>query len=129
MLGFKSTKNETDSLPVLVNIIQDAETFGLVQKLWVNNERNIRESQGNHKEFLRFGLVGSKQAVWLERDMGRSDASELVLTWAEEGKNFYDVYAITPGLNGVSSGDNSYAKEILTALLTTPATLPVEQQD
>lgn len=128
MLGFNSTKNDV-SLPVLVNVIQDGETFDLVQKLWTNNERNIRQSLANHKEFLRFSLVDSKQAVWLERDMGRSDASELILTWLEEGKNYFDVYAIVPSSTGVTSGDNSYAKEILIALLTTPATLPVEQKE
>jgi hypothetical protein len=99
-----------------------------VQKLWANNQRNIRQSPANRKEFLRFGLVETKQAVWLERDIGRSDASELVLTWQEESKNFYDVYAIVAGSNGISSGDNRYAKEILVALLTTPATLPVDQE-
>jgi hypothetical protein len=127
MLGFKQVK-KTESLPVLVNIIQDAETFALVQKVWASNQRNIRQSPTNHKEFLRFGLVETKQAVWLERDMGRSDASELLLNWAEEGRDYYDVYAIIPAQPGVSSGDPSYAKEILVALLTTPATLPVDQQ-
>jgi hypothetical protein len=128
MLGFKSARKDTDSLPVLVNVIQDAETFNLVQKVWLANERNIRQSAANHKEFLRFGLVESKQAVWLERDMGRKDASELILTWTEEGTHYFDVYAVVTAPNGVTSGDNSYAKEILVALLTTPATLPVDQQ-
>lgn len=127
MLGFKSTKKDA-SLPVLVNTIQDSETFSLVQKLWTNNRRNIRQSPANHKEFLRFNLLESKQAVWLERDMGRTDAGELILTWVEEGTHYYDIYAIVSGVNGITSGDSSYAKEILVALLTTPATLPVEQQ-
>jgi hypothetical protein len=128
MLGFNPTKKDAESLPVLVNVIQDSETFNLVQRLWVNNERNIRQSAANHKEFLRFGLVESKQVLWLQRDIRRNDASELILTWADEKKSYYDVYAITPSPSGVSSGDSSYAKEILVALLTTPATLPVEQQ-
>lgn len=129
MLGFKSAKKDPVSLPVLVNVIQDTETFELTQKLWTNNHRNIRESSANHKEFIRFSLVESKQAVWLERDLGRTDSNELILTWVEDGKNYYDVYAIIPSPTDVSSGDNSYAKEILVALLTTPATLPVEQQE
>lgn len=129
MLGFASAKKDPVSLPVLVNVIQDNETFELVQKLWFNNQRNIRQSPANHKEFLRFSLVDSKQAVWLERDLGRTDAGELILTWVEDGKDYYDVYAIIPSSSGVTSGDNSYAKEILVALLTTPATLPVEQQE
>lgn len=128
MLGFNPTKKDTESLPVLVNIIQDAETFGLVQKLWTNNERNIRQSPANHKEFLRFGLVESKQVLWLQRDIGRTDAFELILTWVDEKKSYYDVYALISSPSGVSSGDSSYAKEILVTLLTTPATLPVEQQ-
>jgi|SRR5581483_10212891 len=129
MLGFNPSKRESASLPVLVNVIQDTETFGLVQKLWANNQRNVRQSPANHKEFIRFSLVASKQAVWLERDIGRSDSSELILTWKEEGKDYYDVYAIVSSSSNVSSGDNSYAKEILVALLTTPATLPVEQRE
>jgi|SRR5580700_8615361 hypothetical protein len=127
MLGFKSARKD-DSLPVLVNIIEDAETFGLVQKVWDANTRNIRQSSANRKEFLRFGMMESNQAVWLERDMGRSDAFELVLTWTEDGKHYFDVYALVATSPGVTSGDSSYAKQILVALLTTPATLPVDQQ-
>ncbi len=129
MLGFNAAKKDDVSLPVLVNVIQDTETFSLAQKLWANNPRNIRQSEANHKEFLRFSLVESKQAVWLERDMGRTDAIELILTWMENSTNYYDVYTVTPNMNsGVSSGDSSYAKQILVALLTTPATLPIDQQ-
>lgn len=125
---FGSKAKESDSLPVLVNVIQDAETFNLIQRVWETNVRNVRQSAANHKEFLRFGMVQTKQAVWLERDIGRTDAYELILTWAEEGKKYFDVYALMTSQPGVSSGDSSYAKQILTALLTTPATLSVEQQ-
>lgn len=130
MMGFgHGGKGASDSLPVLVDVIQDSETFVLVQKVWAANSHNIRIGAANRKEFLRFGLMGSKQAVWMERDQGRTDAFELILTWVEGGVRFSDVYAIVPGPPGVSSGDTTYPREILNTLLSTAATLPVDKQE
>lgn len=127
MLGFgQNSKPKTDRLPVLVEIIQNRNTFALAQKVWDLNGRYIRRGAGNRKEFLRFGMVESKQAVWLERDAGRTDAFELILTWWDNGTQFADVYAVVPSPGGGVSGDDTYAKQVLDALLTAPATLPVD---
>jgi hypothetical protein len=82
-----------------------------------------------HKEFLRFGLVQQGQAVWFERDQNRSDCFEIILTWHEDGRRVADIYAITPtGAHG-PTGDADYTVKILDALLSTPATLPVDKSD
>ncbi|HEV2403031.1 MAG TPA: hypothetical protein VGS08_02415 [Candidatus Saccharimonadales bacterium] len=125
MLGLGRARS--DNLPVLVSVLQDRETFRLTGKLWDLNSRNVRVSEANHKEFLRFGLMEAKEAVWLERDQGRTDAFELILTWVEGDIRYFDVYAVVPGSGGVGSGDTAYAKQLLEALLTTPATLPVDK--
>ena len=132
MLGFSQNRKpqqQTDRLPVLVEVIQKRETFEQAQKVWNLNSRYVRRGAANHKEFLRFGLVGSKQAVWLERDAGRHDAFELILTWWEDGTQFADIYAIIPAPGAGSSGDDQYAKQVLNALLSAPATLPVDKQE
>lgn len=128
MLGLgKSNDSNKDSLPILVNTIQDLETFSLVQKLWDANSHNVRIGSKNNKEYMRFGLVGSKQAVWLERNQGRKDSFEMILVWEEKNEKLYYVFSIVPSQPGISSGDSSYAKQILNTLLSTPATLPVEK--
>jgi hypothetical protein len=130
MLGFgQSRKPQADRLPVLVEVIQNRHTFTMAQKVWDLNVRYVRHGAANHKEFLRFGLVGSKQAVWLERDAGRKDAFELILTWWEDGTQFADIYALIPSMGAGSSGDDTYAKQVLDALLTAPATLPVDKPE
>jgi hypothetical protein len=77
---------------------------------------------------LRFGLVQAGQAVWFERDQGREDSFELILTWHEDGTRFADVYVVTPSKDLGSSGDAAYVNKVLDALLTTPATLPIDKQ-
>lgn len=127
MLGLGNGSRDKDKLSVLVTVLQDTATFDLVKKLWELNNRNVRYSEANHKEFLHFGLLDAKQAVWLERDQGRQDAFELILTWAEGDVRLSDVYAIVASQGGVSSGNSNYATQILKTLLSTPATLPVDK--
>ncbi len=129
MLGFGSNhKQEDDHLPVLVQVIQDGTSFTLAQKVWQENLRAVRIDPMTHKEFLRFGLVKQGQAVWFERDQGRGDSFELILSWSAEGGNrFADIYVITPSNVQGSSGDVAYIGKVLEALLTTPATLPVDK--
>jgi hypothetical protein len=128
MLGFGQGKHNKDSLPVLVQVIQDAETFNLVSRVWSANSPNVRIVQENRKEFLHFKLIETKQAIWLERDQSRKDSFEIILSWEEKGIRYYDVYAIVPSPAGISSGDTSYVKQVLNALMSTPATLPVDDQ-
>lgn len=130
MLGFGSTRRQIsdDRLPVLVQVVQDTNTFGMAQKLWNENTRAIRVDPNTRKEFLRFGLVEAGQAVWFERDQGREDSFELILTWHQDGSRFADIYVVTPSSTLGSSGDAAYVNKVLDALLTTPATLPVDKQ-
>ncbi len=130
MLGFGTNhKNQDDNnLPVLVQVVQDNNAFLLAQKVWQENLRAVRIEAVTHKEFLRFGLVKQGQAVWFERDQGRQDSFELILTWHEGDARFADIYVITPSNVQGSSGDAAYIEKVLGALLTTPATLPVDKQ-
>lgn len=129
MFGIGTTrKTQDDRLPVLVQVVQDSNTFAMAQKLWAENTRAIRFEPSTHKEFLRFGLVEAGQAVWFERDKDRQDSFELILTWHEDGTRFADIYVVTPSSTLGSSGDAAYVNKVLDALLTTPATLPIDKQ-
>lgn len=130
MLGFGNTRKEQsdDRLPVLVQVVQDSNTFAMAQKLWTENTRAVRFEPTTRKEFLRFGLVQAGQAVWFERDQNRQDSFELILTWHENGTRFADIYVVTPSSTLGSSGDAAYVNKVIDALLTTPATLPIDKQ-
>lgn len=130
MLGFGARKtDQEDSLPVLVQVVQNDQAFAMAQKLWQENLRAVRLDPNTKKEFLRFGLVKQGQAVWFERDQNRQDSFEVILTWHENGMRFADIYAITPtGAHG-ASGDAAYTVKILEALLSTPATLPIDKNE
>ena len=128
MFGISKKQTTDDKLPVMVQVVQDAATFAMAQKLWAENTRAIRLDSQTRKEFLRFGLVQAGQAVWFERDQGREDSFELILTWHEGGNRFADIYVVTPSSTLGSSGDAAYLNKVIEALLTTPATLPVDKQ-
>lgn len=129
MFGLSSKRSQQDDrLPVMVQVVQDAQSFAMAQKLWTENTRAMRFEPTTGKEFLRFGLVQAGQAVWFERDKGREDSFEIILTWHESGARFADIYVITPSSTLGSSGDAAYVNKVLDALLTTPATLPVDKQ-
>lgn len=124
MLGFGSKKQDDSRLPVFVQTVQDRAAFMAAQKVWQENSRAVRLEPTTRKEFLRFGLVKEGQAVWFERDQGRNDSFELILTWRDSDVRVADVYVITPGGGGQPSGDVDYIQKVLAALLSTPATLP-----
>lgn len=128
MFGINKKQSTDDKLPVMVQVVQDTATFAMAQKLWTENVRAIRLDPQTRKEFLRFGLVQAGQAVWFERDQGREDSFELILTWHEGGSRFADIYVVTPSSTLGSSGDAAYLNKVIEALLTTPATLPVDKQ-
>lgn len=128
MLGFGSRSSDDDNrLPVLVQVVQNDQAFAMAQKLWQENARAVRTEPTMRKEFLRFGLVKQGQAVWFERDQERADCFEIILTWHENGKRVADIYVITPTGTRGESGDANYTIKILDALLSTPATLPVDK--
>lgn len=129
MFGISTKRNQQDDrLPVMVQVVQDTQSFAMAQKLWAENTRAMRFEPTTGKEFLRFGLVQAGQAVWFERDKGREDSFEIILTWHEDGARFADIYVVTPSSTLGSSGDAAYVNKVLDALLTTPATLPVDKQ-
>lgn len=129
MFGLSNNRKDLDDkLPVLVAVVQNSDTFAMAQKLWQENTRAVRVEPTIRKEFLRFGLVQAGQAVWFERDQGREDSFELILSWHENGTRFADVYVVTPSNNLGPSGDAAYVNKVLDALLTTPATLPIDKQ-
>lgn len=129
MFGLNSKRDQQDDrLPVMVQVVQDTQSFAMAQKLWLENTRAMRFEPTTGKEFLRFGLVQAGQAVWFERDKGREDSFEIILTWHESGARFADIYVVTPSSTLGSSGDAAYVNKVLDALLTTPATLPVDKQ-
>lgn len=130
MFGIGTTRKPVDDnrLPVLVQVVQDDSTFTMAQKLWNENTRAVRVESSTRKEFLRFGLVEAGQAVWFERDQNRQDCFELILTWHQDGNRFADVYVVTLASVHGSSGDAAYVNKVIEALLTTPATLPIDKQ-
>jgi len=128
MLGFgKRSAPQDDRLPVLVQVVQNNQTFTVALKIWQENIRAVRYEPSTRKEFLRFGLVQTGQALWFERDHERADCFELIMAWNEGSARFADIYVITPNNVQGPSGDAEYVGKVLEALLTTPATLPVDK--
>jgi hypothetical protein len=128
MLGFgdKSAHSvDPTTLPIFVHAIQSADAFSLAQKVWENNIRNAIQDATNRKELMRFVFSQPDCVVWLERDQGRTDTFELVLMWDNEGdkKDVTEVYVIS--MADSPAGDDSRAKSLLNAILTSPATVPV----
>ena len=106
MFGLSSKRSQQDDrLPVMVQVVQDAQSFAMAQKLWTENTRAMRFEPTTGKEFLRFGLVQAGQAVWFERDKGREDSFEIILTWHESVSRFAYIYVITPSSTLGNSGD------------------------
>jgi hypothetical protein len=121
MFGSKSEKN--DQLPVTVHVVRSAEVFTVAQKLWNVNARTVYQDVASGKELLHFALVNPKTVIWLQHDANRQDEFELVMSWAENKTTLADVWVLLPGPE--KSGDDSFPRKVLDALLTTPATVPV----
>ena len=129
MLGFGEKQGRIDptKLPIFVHAIQSADALTLATKVWDNNGRYVIVDPTNKKELMRFVFSQPTCVVWLQRDQGRIDTYELVLMW--EGKareeNVTEVYVISAGSTPV--GDDSRAKSLLSAILASPAIVPVNQ--
>lgn len=132
MLGFgekHSHSVDPTTLPIFVHALQSTEAFDLAHKVWENNGRYVMLDAANKKELLRFVFNDPACVVWLERDQGRQDTFELVLLWdATEGKKegVSEVYVISAQASGLV-GDDARAKSLLSAILTSPAIVPVNQ--
>lgn len=134
MLGFSDKHSrpvDPTTLPIFVHALQSAEAFGLAQKVWDNNNRNVLLDTNNHKELLRFVFNEPACVVWLERDEGRQNVFELVLLWeANDAKKaaVSEVYVIMSAAEVANqAGDDTRAKSLLSAILSSPAIVPVNQ--
>lgn len=131
MLGFGDKHQSVDptKLPIFVHALQSAEAFSLAEKVWENNKRYVLDDPTNHKELMRFVFSQPTCVVWLQRDEGRTDTYELVLLWdaKEKDENVTEVYVIS-ALAGIVVGDDGRAKSLLSAILASPAIVPINQQ-
>lgn len=131
MLGFGDKQEHIDptKLPIFVHAIQSAEAFDLAQKVWENNSRYVVLDPSNRKELMRFVFSQPTCVVWLQRDQDRTDTFEMVLMWESKDKeeNVTEVYILS-ALAGTAIGDDSRIKSLLSAILASPAIVPVNQQ-
>lgn len=129
MLGFSDKHAHSvdpTTLPIFVHSLQSAEAFGLAQKVWENNARYMMLDTPNHKELMRFVFSDPTCVVWLLRDQGRTDTFELILMWDAEGKkeDVTEVYVLAAAA-GAPVGDDSRVNNLLSAILASPAIVPV----
>jgi hypothetical protein len=133
MLGFgekHSHSVDPTTLPIFVHALQSTEAFDLAQKVWDNNGRYVMLDAANHKELLRFVFNDPACVVWLERDQGRADTFELVLLWdtvEDKKEGVSEVYVINGQTTPNVIGDDARVKSLLSAVLTSPAIVPVNQ--
>jgi len=128
MLGFGDKHHSVDPtiLPIFVHSVQSAEAFDLAQKVWENNGRYVMLDPANKKELMRFVFSQPACVVWLQRDKDRTDTFELILMWDENSRkqDITEVYVIA-ALAGRAIGDDARAKSLLSAILASPAIVPV----
>jgi hypothetical protein len=130
MLGFGDKHGHSvdpTTLPIFVHAVQSTDAFEQAQKVWGNNSRYVIQDATNRKELMRFVFSQPSCVVWLERDLGRADTFELILMWdaAPGGKEgVTEVYVITAA-GDAPVGDDSRAKGLLSAILASPAIVPV----
>ncbi len=122
---FGNKKPTDDSLPVSVHVVRSAAAFAAGIKLWNENSRGVYLDHASNKELLHFAIAQPKTTMWLQRDAGRQDALELIISWQENRTAIADVFAILPGPE--KAGDDSYVLRVLEGLLTAPSTVPVNQ--
>ncbi len=121
MFGSNKQQNH-DQLPVTVHVVRSAEAFTVAQKLWTVNARTVYQDTGSGKELLHFSLIKPQTVIWLQRDIGRQDEFELVMSWAENKTLLAEVFVLLPGPE--KTGDDTFLRQILDALLKNPATVP-----
>ncbi len=124
MFGHK--KQDDNTLPVTVQVARSAEAWAAAIKLWNENSRGVVTDSGTHKEVLHFSLVQPKTIMWLQRDTGRTDALELIISWQDDHTVIAEVFIILPGPE--KAGDDTYIRRVLEGLLTTASTVPINQQ-
>jgi hypothetical protein len=126
MFGSKKQPGlSADTLPVTVHSERSMEAFATAQKLWNVNARNVIADPASKKEVLHFALVNPRTVMWLQRDAGRTDAFELIISWQQDKAVLTDIHVILSGPE--KAGDDSYVRQVLEGLLTTAATVPITQ--
>ena len=121
----KQPELSADTLPVTVHSVHSAEAFTAAQKLWNVNARNVIADPASRKEVLHFSLVNPRTVMWFQRDVGRTDAFELIISWQQDKAVLTDIHVILPGPEKV--GDDTYVRQVLEGLLTTASTVPIKQ--
>ncbi|HSX17428.1 MAG TPA: hypothetical protein VLH86_05010 [Patescibacteria group bacterium] len=116
-----------DSLPVTVQVVHSAEAFALAEKLWSVNARSMLSDSQSGKEILHFALVNPATVMWLQRDKGRQDEFELIVSWRENKALLADIHVLLPGPE--KAGDDAYVRQVLEGLLTAAATVPFQQSE
>jgi hypothetical protein len=122
----KQPQLSADTLPVTVHSVRSTEAFADAQKLWNVNARNVINDAHSRKEVLHFALVNPRTVMWFQRDAGRTDAFELIVSWQQDKTVLTDIHVILPGPE--KAGDDTYVRQALEGLLTTAATVPFTQQ-
>jgi hypothetical protein len=128
MAVFGSAKPHIDpnKLPIFVHSIESREAFGLCDRAWEANKRGVLTDSTNRKDFLRFVFTNPACVVWIQRDLNRSDTFELILIWEGKKEDITEVYVVS-SREGNALGDDARIKSLLTAILSMPAVVPVNQ--
>jgi hypothetical protein len=121
------SKKHDDTLPVTVQVVRSGDAFAEAIRLWNENGRGVVIDRTTNKEVLHFSLVRPKTVMWLQRDTGRQDALELIISWQDDRIVIAEVFVILPGPE--KAGDDTYVRRVLEGLLTTAATVPVSQKE
>lgn len=124
---FGKKKQAADTLPVTVHAVRSPVAFAAATKLWSVNARAVFADPQSRKEVLHFSVANPLTVMWLQRDTGRQDAYELIISWQQGKATLTDIHVILPGPE--KAGDDSYPLQVLEGLLTTPATVPVKHNE
>jgi len=122
---FGQKKRQDSTLPVTVQVVRSAEAFAEAAKLWNENARGVVVDRATNKEVLHFSLVQPKTVMWVQRDVNRQDEVELIISWQDDHTVIAEVFIILPGPD--KAGDDTYVRQVLQGLMTTAATVPVNQ--
>ncbi|HEV7454834.1 MAG TPA: hypothetical protein VGO07_06265 [Candidatus Saccharimonadales bacterium] len=127
MFGSKKQVVVGDTLPVTVHSVRSAETFAAAQKLWSVNARAVIADPQSGKEVIHFALTNPRTVMWFQRDTGRTDEFELIISWQQDKTVLTDIHIILPGPE--KAGDDTYVRQVLEGLLTSAATVPFAQSE
>jgi hypothetical protein len=120
MFGLTKKTPKSDELTVQVHVAGSHEAWQLAQKIWNENQRNLRSDSSTGKDFLHFAYANPKCVVWLQRDRNHQTFMELVVRWEHDG--LHEVFVLYN--TGEPEGDDTRAKQLLNSVLSTPSIVP-----